>query len=85
MNSRDRSWWKPPPETMIQHYGKLAEEARLRLGERPSLLADPPRRGDGRCVNCRRGRSEIAVKDGDPFCSTECAHTWHDPLATIGG
>jgi hypothetical protein len=62
MNPRDRGWWRRPPETAIEHYGKLAEKARLRLGERPSLLADPPQRGDGRCVNCRRSRPEIAVK-----------------------
>jgi hypothetical protein len=81
MNPRDRGWWSPPPETAISHYGKLAEEARLRLGERLSLPADPPQRGDGRCVNCRSRRPGIAVKNGDPFCSTGCARTWHDQLA----
>jgi hypothetical protein len=85
MNPRDRGGWKPPPDTAIDRYGKLAEEARLRLGEGPSLLADPPRRGDGCCVNCRRGRPEVAVKHGDPFCSTGCARTWHDQLAPVGG
>jgi hypothetical protein len=85
MNPRDQGWWRTPPETAIEHYGKLAEKARLRLGERPSLLADPPQRGDGRCVNCRGSRPEIAVKNGDPFCSTGCACTWHDQLASIGG
>ena len=88
MNPRDHSWWKPPPETTSEHYGKLAERARLRLAEPPSLLADPPRRGDRRCVNCRSCLPEIAVKNGDPFCSTECARTWHDQLAaspSIGG
>jgi hypothetical protein len=81
MNPRDRGWWSPPPETAISHYGKLAEEARLRLGERLSLPADPPQRGDGRCVNCRSSRPGIAVKNGDPFCSTGCERTWHDQLA----
>jgi hypothetical protein len=88
MNPRDHSWWKPPAETKSEHYGKLAERARLRLSEQPSLRADPPRRADGRCVNCRRDRPVIAVKDGDPFCSNECARTWHDQLAaspSIGG
>jgi hypothetical protein len=81
MNPRDRAWWRPPPGTAISHYGKLAEEARFRLGERRSLPADPPQRGDGRCVNCRRSRPSFAVKNGDPFCSTRCARTWHDQLA----
>jgi hypothetical protein len=85
MNPRDRGWWRRPPETAIEHYGKLAEKARLRLGERPSLLADPPQRGDGRCVNLPQKPPRDRSQNGDPFCSTRCACTWHDQLASIGG
>jgi hypothetical protein len=81
MNPRDRVWWRPSPETAIDHYGRLAEEARIRLRERPALLVDPSRRRDGRCVICRSSRPEFAVKHGDPFCSTRCARIWHDQLA----
>jgi hypothetical protein len=81
MNSSDRSWWRHPPETAIDRYRNLAEKTRLRLGEPPSLPADPPQRGDRRCVNCRGSRPELAVKNGDPFCSTGCARTWYDQLA----
>lgn len=44
------------------------------------LRADPPERRDGRCVNCRGSRPEVAAKNGDPFCSTLCARAWHDQL-----
>lgn len=78
---RDHSWWSPPPETAISHVGKLAEKARMRLEEQPSIRADPRGRRDGRCVSCRSSRSEVAVKNGDPFCSTACARDWHRQLA----
>jgi hypothetical protein len=54
-------------------------ESSIEVGRAASLLADPPG-GDGRCTNCRSDRPEIAVKDGDPFCSNECARTRHDQL-----
>jgi hypothetical protein len=88
MRPRDRSWWNHPPETAINRYGKLAEETRMRLGEHASLSVDPPQRRDGRCASCRDSRPEIAVRNGDPFCSTRCARFWHDQLAgspSIGG
>jgi hypothetical protein len=82
MRPRDGSWWDQPPEAAIKNrYGNLAEDTRMRLGDQPSLRADPPHRRDGRCVNCHTSRPEIAVKNGDPFCSTHCARIWHDQIA----
>lgn len=42
---------------------------------------DPPTSGDGGCYVCQRKRPVVAVKHGDPFCSTECARVWHSKLA----
>jgi hypothetical protein len=52
----------------------------MRLNEQPALPADPPQRKDGRCVSCRGSRPEVAVKNGDPFCSTSCARAWHGQI-----
>jgi len=38
---------------------------------------DPPVRPDGRCAVCKKERTEIAARHGDPFCSTGCAKKWH--------
>jgi hypothetical protein len=46
-----------------------------------SIRADPSRRRDGRCSGCGGERPEVAVKNGDPFCSTSCARGWHNQLA----
>jgi hypothetical protein len=79
----DRGRWNPPPETGADRLSSLAETARLRLGEHPWIRADPPDRKDGRCAHCRGERPEVAVKNGDPFCSTACARGWHDQLEDI--
>jgi hypothetical protein len=81
MNPRDRGWWSAPPDTSISRYGNLAEETRVRLGGQRSLRADPAQRRDGCCANCRGDRPEVAVKNGDPFCSTGCARAWHEHTA----
>jgi hypothetical protein len=77
---RDHGWWTPPPESPINHYAMLAERARRRLGEQPSMQADPPQGADGRCAECGAPRPEVAIKNADPFCSTPCARSWHDQL-----
>jgi hypothetical protein len=46
-----------------------------------SIRADPPPRRDGHCPCCGSERPDVAVKNGDPFCSTGCARGWHDQLA----
>lgn len=39
-----------------------------------SVAYQPPRvRDDGTCAVCLKVRPEVAVKAGDPFCSTACA------------
>jgi hypothetical protein len=83
-NQRGR--WHPPPssdkaEKEVDRLTTLAEMTRMRLGQQQQqqqLRTDPPDRKDGRCVQCRGERPEIAVKNGDPFCSTACARDWHD-------
>src|SRR5262249_52494882 len=81
MRPRDGSWWNEPPDAAIKnHHAKLAQDTRMRLGEQPSVRNDPPQRRDGYCVNCGSSRPEIAIKNGDPFCSTQCARDWHDQL-----
>lgn len=37
---------------------------------------DPPIREDGRC-RCGKRRPPVAVTHKDPWCSTNCARTWH--------
>ena len=43
------------------------------------MQGDPPIRRDGRCAVCSGRRGEIARRNLDPFCRTECAKLWHDP------
>src|SRR4029453_2176725 len=74
---RDHGWWTPPP---INHVAKLADRTRERLGEQTSLPADPPQRDEGRFAEWGAPRPEVAVKNGDPLCSTPCARSWHDQL-----
>ena len=52
------------------------------LGHQRPIRADPSPRRDGRCPCCGSERPDVAVKNGDPFCSTGCARGWHDQLAT---
>jgi len=42
-----------------------------------STRHDPEPRRDGKCVVCRGERPERAIKEGDPFCKTECARAWY--------
>lgn len=49
--------------------------------QRP-IRADPSPRRDGRCPCCGSERPDVAVENGDSFCSTGCARGWHDQLAT---
>jgi hypothetical protein len=42
------------------------------LGEK-----EPRVRKDGRCLACGEERPPVAVGNGDPFCSTACARTYH--------
>jgi hypothetical protein len=44
---------------------------------------DPPIRDDGRCCICGRAQPPAALRDGDPFCATECARAWHAPSARV--
>jgi hypothetical protein len=81
MNQPGRGRWNAPPDTSVNRLGNLAEETRLRLGGQGSFQSDPPLRRDGCCANCRSSRPEVAVKNGDPFCSTGCARTWHSQSA----
>jgi len=76
----DRDWSTPADEAKA-HSARLAEETRQRIGGQPALPDNPPQRRDGSCVSCGGDRSEIAVKNGDPFCSTGCAKDWHGQLA----
>jgi hypothetical protein len=52
------------------------------LGNQRPIRADPSGRRDGRCSCCGGERPEVAVKNGDPFCSTGCARRWHDQLGS---
>ena len=45
-----------------------------------SLLPDPPTKSRGRCAVCGHWRPPIAKAHGDPFCSRDCAGSWHSPL-----
>jgi hypothetical protein len=58
----------------------MASDTPAANNQRP-IRADPSRRRDGRCSGCGGERPEVAVKNGDPFCSTGCARGWHDQLA----
>jgi hypothetical protein len=80
----ERGRWHPPPspdkaDKEVDRLSALAVTTRMRLGQQqPQVRTDPPDRKDGRCVQCRGERPEIAVKNQDPFCSTACARDWHD-------
>ena len=52
----------------------------MRLDKQPPIRTDPPQRKDGRCTECGEDRPDVAVKNGDPFCSSVCARIWHDQL-----
>jgi hypothetical protein len=48
---------------------------------RHRLPSNPKLPGDGRCYVCAGLRPEVAVKELDPFCSTECAKVFHAKTA----
>jgi hypothetical protein len=84
LQSHGRGQWhpSPSPDKEADRLTTLAESTRMRLGhQQPQIRSDPPDRDDGRCVNCRGERPEIAVRNHDPFCSTVCARGWHDQTA----
>lgn len=41
------------------------------------MSTEPKVRKDGSCLVCGGARPEAAVKDGDPFCRTECCREHH--------
>jgi hypothetical protein len=50
-----------------------------------TILADPPLRVDGKCVECRKPRHPErsqkyakAAAQADVFCSTACCRAWHE-------
>ncbi len=50
------------------------------MEKQPPLKANPPVQSDGRCVCCGGARPEVALRSGDPFCSSKCAREWHNQL-----
>ena len=73
----------PPSEVGMTVPSTMASDSVLpALANQPPIRPDPSRRRDGRCSSCGNERPEVAVKNGDPFCSTGCARGWHNQLAS---
>lgn len=44
------------------------------------MKREPKIRKDGLCHTCKKERTERAIKEGDPFCSTECCRVYQGIL-----
>lgn len=60
-------------DTILAGRGLWVEPASVQL----RLVADPPARRGGRCATCGQPLPDLAVKAGDPFCTTDCCRRYH--------
>jgi hypothetical protein len=52
---------------------------------RSAQKTEPAVRSDGKCYVCKSERPELAVKVGDPFCSSKCCQQHYAVVTTTAG